>query len=189
MTSTETDSQETHTTISRRRRFLKEASALVAAGIALLAPCGIAMGYILSPLFRNGSKQEAGDGFRFVGKTGGLVPGGPPQLFQVIGVKKDAWTTHPGQALGSVFVSQRTDGSLLCLNARCTHLGCTVGFRPKQDEFFCPCHTASFTVTGERTNGVPPRNLDRLEAEIRNKDEIWVKFQNYRCGTDQQIPV
>ncbi len=172
-----------------RRGFLKKAVAIVTAAATAAIPLMIGMTYFLTPLWKRKQDTGSGDGFRFVGKVGGLTPGGPPQLFQVVGVKQDAWTTYPGTSLGSVFVRMKEDGSLLCFNARCTHLGCTVGYQSSRNEFYCPCHTASFSLDGERTNQVPPRNLDGLQAEIRNKDEIWVHFQDFRGGTAEKIPI
>jgi menaquinol-cytochrome c reductase iron-sulfur subunit len=34
-----------------------------------------------------------------------------------------------------------------------------------------------------------PRGLDDLVVEIRNGTEVWVKFQNFRAGTHDKIPV
>ena len=34
-----------------------------------------------------------------------------------------------------------------------------------------------------------PRGLDELEVEIRSDNEIWVKFQNFRAGEKEKIPV
>jgi hypothetical protein len=31
--------------------------------------------------------------------------------------------------------------------------------------------------------------LDDLVVEIRNGTEVWVKFQNFRAGTHDKIPV
>ncbi len=172
-----------------RRHFLVRAAALVVAGLTVTVPSLIAAAYAMSPLCKRSKSTSGDDSFRFVGKTGGLTPGGAPQLFQVIGAKKDGWTTYPGIALGSVLVGLDQDGKLTCLNARCPHLGCTVGYQAAQKKLFCPCHAAAFALDGVRTNETPPRDLDRLEAEIRNKDEIWVRFQNFRSGTEQKIPV
>ncbi|HWL09732.1 MAG TPA: Rieske 2Fe-2S domain-containing protein [Planctomicrobium sp.] len=173
-----------------RRSFLVKAAALLVAGVTATVPLFIAFGNVLSPLFRR-SKTAAPteETSYFVGKTGGLIPGGPPQILQVIGTKKDAWTTYPGIALGSVLVRLDDEGQIVCLNARCTHLGCTVGYQSTENRLYCPCHAASFSLNGERFNQTPPRNLDRLDAEIRNGDEIWVRFQNFRSGTEEQIPV
>ncbi|SFJ21195.1 QcrA and Rieske domain-containing protein [Planctomicrobium piriforme] len=178
-----------HAALPPRRNFLLEGIALAIGAIITVIPAIPAMAFILTPLIKPKGKQEIGDGFRMVGKVGSLRPGGPPQLFQVVGLKQDAWTTYPATTLGSVFVRLEPDGKLLCLNARCTHLGCTVGYQPTRESYLCPCHTAAFTLEGQRTNEVPPRNMDSLPVELRNKDEIWVKFQNFRGGCEEKIPV
>ena len=33
-----------------------------------------------------------------------------------------------------------------------------------------------------------PRAMDELEAEVRN-GEVWVRFQNFRKGSPEKIPV
>jgi len=172
-----------------RRSFLTKAVALVSAGLAFLIPSTLAVLYTLTPLFRKKSAGSESEAFRFVGKTGGLTPGGPPQLFQVFGSKQDGWTTYSRVALGSVLVQLNPEGEVTCFNARCPHLGCTIGYQASREEYYCPCHAGSFKLNGDRQNHVPPRNMDRLDAEIRNGNELWVKFQNYRNGAEEQIPV
>jgi Rieske Fe-S protein len=70
------------------------------------------------------------------------------------------------------------EGSLLALHQRCPHLGCTsvhmpefVFMDPRTDEtvrgwFRCPCHGGTFTLTGVRVFGPPPRNMDIMGLEI-----------------------
>jgi len=57
--------------------------------------------------------------------------------------------------------------------------------------YFCPCHRSSFTLDGAILDpkSPSPRPLDDLPVEIRNGTEIWVKFQNFRAGTHDKIPV
>lgn len=171
-----------------RRAFIVEAAACVVGAITAIVPGAVAVIYFLTPLLKK-KQAAADDGFRMVGTTGNLKAGGAPQFFQVFGVKKDAWTTYPSTSLGAVYVRKETDGTLNCLNARCTHLGCTIQYQPGKNDFFCPCHASSFSVEGERSNQIPPRNMDQLQVEIRNNDEVWVKFQNFRAGREAQIPV
>jgi Rieske Fe-S protein len=49
----------------------------------------------------------------------------------------------------------------LILNSRCTHLGCTVNWKPEAKAFLCPCHDAKFDENGKVLGGPPPRPLDR----------------------------
>jgi cytochrome b6-f complex iron-sulfur subunit len=45
------------------------------------------------------------------------------------------------------------DGVIRALSAVCTHMGCTLQFRPKWSDLRCPCHGASFDLAGELANG------------------------------------
>ncbi|HYB19798.1 MAG TPA: ubiquinol-cytochrome c reductase iron-sulfur subunit, partial [Thermodesulfobacteriota bacterium] len=49
----------------------------------------------------------------------------------------------------------------------CTHLACTVTWRPERNEFYCPCHDGSFDPEGQVINGPPPRPLERWKVEIK----------------------
>lgn len=45
------------------------------------------------------------------------------------------------------------DGEIRALSAVCTHMGCTLQFRPAWSDLRCPCHAASFDLQGELANG------------------------------------
>ncbi len=56
------------------------------------------------------------------------------------------------------------DGRLNALSARCTHLGCIVGWSPADRAWECPCHGSRFAadgtvVQGPATADLPPRDL------------------------------
>lgn len=174
-----------------RRNFLVELAAVVTGAVVALVPLIGAAVMFLNPLVKRKGTDEPSDsdGFLMVGRTGSLTPQGPPQLFKVSGTKQDAWTTYPETALGAVYVRMHEDESLECFNARCPHLGCMVNFKPGVGEYVCPCHDSSFNLAGERSNEIPPRDMDPLDCEIRNENEIWVRFQNFRAGTHERKPV
>ncbi len=44
-------------------------------------------------------------------------------------------------------------GTIRALSATCTHMGCTLRFRPDQGDLRCPCHGASFDLAGRLANG------------------------------------
>ena len=48
---------------------------------------------------------------------------------------------------------------------------------------------AAFDLDGRRTNekSMSPRDMDTLEVEIRNQNEVWVKFQHFQKGIPAKI--
>lgn len=45
------------------------------------------------------------------------------------------------------------DGEIRALSAVCTHMGCTLTYRPAVRDLRCPCHGASFDLSGKLANG------------------------------------
>ncbi|QDT33246.1 ubiquinol-cytochrome c reductase iron-sulfur subunit [Thalassoglobus polymorphus] len=172
-----------------RRGFLFKFSAALVGGLSAIIPVAFGGGFFLTPLLKKKKGGEDGDSFLMVGSTDSLTPGGPPRAFRVSGTKTDAWTTYAEAAIGSVYVSMNEAGNLSAFNATCPHLGCTVNYKADANSYICPCHDSAFKPDGERTNDIPPRPMDSLEVEIRNNTEVWVKFQNFRAGTSEKIPV
>ena len=44
-------------------------------------------------------------------------------------------------------------GEVRALSSVCTHMGCTLHFRPEWQDLRCPCHGASFDLSGRLANG------------------------------------
>jgi Rieske Fe-S protein len=44
-------------------------------------------------------------------------------------------------------------GTIRALSSVCTHMGCTLAFRPDWHDLRCPCHGASFDLAGRLANG------------------------------------
>jgi cytochrome b6-f complex iron-sulfur subunit len=81
----------------------------------------------------------------------------------------------PGGALMFRFGSRPTmlihhkDGTMVCLTAVCTHLGCTVQYQPEQEHIHCACHGGVYDArTGANISGPPPKPLQRFNVERAN---------------------
>jgi menaquinol-cytochrome c reductase iron-sulfur subunit len=170
-----------------RRNFLTKAAAVVIGGIvAAIAPiAGLFVAF--DPLRR---KSEA-SGLVLVTSLNALPDDGTPRKFSVIATKVDAWNRTPNVPIGAVYLQRFKDGKVRALNVVCPHAGCFVDFRSAQNHYHCPCHNSSFALDGKVLDpkSPSPRALDDLEVEIRNGTEIWVKFQNFRAGVHEKIPV
>lgn len=44
-------------------------------------------------------------------------------------------------------------GTIRALSSVCTHMGCTLAYREEWQDLRCPCHGASFNLSGELANG------------------------------------
>jgi cytochrome b6-f complex iron-sulfur subunit len=85
----------------------------------------------------------------------------------------------PGTAMMFKFGTRPTllihhaDGTWVCLDAVCTHLGCTVQFEPENQRIFCACHSGQYDwKTGEPTGGPPPRALRSYNVEVTNGEVV-----------------
>ena len=100
----------------------------------------------------------------------------------MVAERSDAWTKYPEKPLGAVFLRKLEDGGVQAFNSSCPHAGCSVGFRARDEVFYCPCHESTFLLDGSRGEVcVSPRGLDSLEVDIDKLKEgdVWVIFQNF----------
>ncbi len=58
-------------------------------------------------------------------------------------------------------------GRIKAFDARCTHAGCIVAWKPADRKFACPCHGGIFDAAGARVAGPPPRPLTPLQVLVR----------------------
>ena len=52
------------------------------------------------------------------------------------------------------------DGTLVALNPRCAHMGCTVDWNGVEKTWDCPCHGSRYTKEGELLQGPAKKGLD-----------------------------
>lgn len=67
------------------------------------------------------------------------------------------------------------DGKYHAMSAICTHLGCTVQYRPDLHAVWCACHGGMYTVDGKNISGPPPRPLQEYEVMLKG-NEIYVEW-------------
>jgi cytochrome b6-f complex iron-sulfur subunit len=59
------------------------------------------------------------------------------------------------------------DGSFRAFSLVCTHLACTVTWKPERNVFYCPCHDGFFDADGKVLSGPPPSPLERWKVEVK----------------------
>ena len=64
-------------------------------------------------------------------------------------------------------------GEYRAMSAVCTHLSCTVQYRPDLREVWCACHNGTYNLDGRNISGPPPRPLESFDVQVRG-DEIYV---------------
>jgi menaquinol-cytochrome c reductase iron-sulfur subunit len=178
-----------------RRSFLAKALAFLTAGVLMTLPTAAGLAFFLDPLLRKrGASGGAvgrrdADGFLPVTPLAAIPADGRPQIFTVYDDSVDAWNKFANQPVGRVFLRRLPDGSVTAFNVRCPHLGCAVDYRPAQSDYLCPCHMSAFGLDGQKKNEIPPRDLDSLEVKVKDKSEVWVRYEVFKAGTPDRIVV
>ncbi len=148
-----------------RRKFLSRAT--VAIGGVITAGLGVpAVAYFVSPA----RESEAASTWLPLGPSS-KVEVGQPTLFKTSIDRTTGWVTQSEEV--SFYVETENGRDYTALSNVCTHLGCRVRWVEDQEEFFCPCHGAVFSKTGEVLEGPPPKPLDTFEVrETDGKLEV-----------------
>ncbi|NNM35141.1 MAG: Rieske 2Fe-2S domain-containing protein [Gemmatimonadetes bacterium] len=169
-----------------RRGFLAGALALIVGAGAVAAPLLSGLAVLLDPLRRRRDDTPLIQ----VTNLGVLPADGVPRKFTVRTDRTDAWNTYRDSPVGAVYI-RRTPESVVAHNVVCPHAGCFVGLAPDGNGFRCPCHKSSFDLDGSVNDPASPapRGMDSLDVEVRNGDEVWVRFQNFRPGQAEKTPV
>ena len=194
--------------VTPRRSLLIQFVTAAISVVIVAIPATLGGLFFLDPILRK-RKAAAGDGsadglqrkdalgFIRLDITREAVPAdGTPVAVTVLDDIIDAWNRFKNVPAGSIWVRKVGDGPILAFNSICPHLGCSVDYRGAEHDFFCPCHTSSFTLDGKKSNDIPPRDMDALQVSMRtngveDKDgnEIWVLYQKFRGATAEKIVV
>lgn len=86
------------------------------------------------------------------------IPSGTTYLFQY------------GGSPGILFHEE--NGELEAYFLICTHLGCTVIWKPEKKEFHCPCHDGLFDAHGRVISGPPASPLERMKVKVAGEKVI-----------------
>jgi len=177
---------------SSRRTFLKWATHGLGALFALLL--GVpGLAYLIDARNRPAPQR----GMRRVAKLSELEPGKPKQVV-IRDVRRDAWTLHPNDVVGRVWLVRQDKDKVAAFTTICPHLGCSVDWHADQQLFICPCHNGTFDPRGELVerpglNNPAPRGMDRLELELVKDDStpgdpfIDVRYENFLQGRHEKI--
>jgi len=168
-----------------RRSFLEKLVAVVLYALGLCVPAIGGLIAFLNPLRQ---RSAAGEFFK-VTTLDALPADGSPMKFSIVADRVDAWNRTPNQPIGAVFVRRVAD-KVEAFQVICPHAGCTINFQKTGDggRFFCPCHAASFDLSGRRLEdpSQSPRDMDSLDWEIRNGTEVWVKYETFIMGSSHK---
>ncbi|MEM7416076.1 MAG: Rieske 2Fe-2S domain-containing protein [Gemmatimonadota bacterium] len=177
---------ETDSSSEPRRDFLATISAIVVGALATMGPLVVSATALVDPLRR----RETSDAMVLVTKVSAIPEDGTPEKFTVRMDRVDAWATDANSPVGAVYL-RRVGSTVTALNVVCPHAGCFVGLMDDRSGFACPCHRSSFDLEGavNDPSSPSPRDLDALEVEVRNEDEVWVRFQNFLPGREEKVSV
>lgn len=170
-----------------RRGFVKRVVAFGIGGIAMLPPLFAGLALLFDPLRRPRAKSVMVP----VATLAALPEDGAPRKFSIVTDRVDAWNKVPAVPIGAVYLRRLAKDKVQALNVVCPHAGCFVNYDPAREGFKCPCHDSSFKIDGSLLdpNSPSPRAMDELSVEIRKGTEVWVKFQNFRAGVAEKIPL
>ncbi|HWH56922.1 MAG TPA: ubiquinol-cytochrome c reductase iron-sulfur subunit [Terriglobales bacterium] len=150
--------------------------------LALFGLSGAAVGALLAfPLIRYLTypmrKSDADAGWSDLGPVQDFTSLAAPTAKTITLERRDAWQTTSSQT--AVYVLPSTNGQFTVLSPICPHLGCSIRWVDAENKFVCPCHAGSFTATGERIAGPPPRSMDSLESKVEG-GALKVRYQYFR---------
>lgn len=81
-----------------------------------------------------------------------------------------------GRQLGILILL--TSGEIRAFSATCTHLDCTVQYRPDLNILWCACHNGQYDLAGRNIAGPPPRPLEQWVVHYDEAtDNIFVSSE------------
>ncbi len=66
-------------------------------------------------------------------------------------------------------VIRTAEGDFRAFSAVCTHLECTVQYKPDTSQIWCACHNGLYDLSGGVVSGPPPRPLEAFAVNLRGE--------------------
>lgn len=95
------------------------------------------------------------------------IAAGKAQDFQVNSGKILKFGSRP------VILIRLTETEWKAFSAVCTHLHCTVQYRPGKHVIWCACHNGMYDLNGNVISGPPPKPLQEFVVRLRG-EEVFV---------------
>lgn len=148
-----------HSHQPERRAFLKSATGLIGAGVAL--SLGAVLGVsAVGPTLENQSPQWVNAGNEKDFPVGGITS------VTLSYPRKQAF--HVENKEVPVLVRRDSDKDFICFSSSCPHLGCAVSWDELSRRFKCACHGGAFDRDGNVIAGPPPAPLARLPWKLED---------------------
>jgi Rieske Fe-S protein len=77
-----------------------------------------------------------------------------------------------GFGTAPAIVVRTSSGDFRAFSAICTHLDCTVQYRPDLEHLWCACHNGHYDLNGRNVSGPPPRPLDTFDVNVKNGEIV-----------------
>ena len=140
--------------------------------------------YLTDP--RNRPARETG--LRSVARLSDLTEGVPKEVV-IRETRTDAWTLHPDDIVGRIWLVRRPGDQVDAFTTICPHLGCSIDWTG--DGFLCPCHGGRFDPAGrlrqpQQGSNPAPRDMDKLPLEkvpLPGENDFVIKVEYKRFKT------
>jgi succinate dehydrogenase / fumarate reductase, iron-sulfur subunit len=142
-----------------RGTFLRQA------GVAVLgAAVAITLGGVAAVTAVGPAQEEKKLNWIPVAKLSELPTGQVTTALMKYSIKSGIYTQ---EASAPVLISRLTP-EIVCYKTACPHLGCTVRWDGRSDEYRCACHGGTFDRRGNVIAGPPPRGLDQYQTKVES---------------------
>ena len=125
-------------------------------GICLTCVAG-SVAYPIAAYLAPSDTTDAGTGDVVAGRVDEM----PPNSWKIF-----RFGSRPGLLL------RTASGEFRAFAATCTHLNCTVQYRPDEQIILCACHRGMFDLTGKNIAGPPPRPLEAYAVRVQGQDVV-----------------